>query len=222
MPSEAGTKRRRLRSLIRSGGGAVVALTCLCPSPTTPADEPPPGAGEAPASVPAGGDRLHETAALFKKYGAQYGLDWLLLAAQAYQESRLDQTLRSRAGAVGVMQILPETAAALGIPDIEELEANIHAGTKYLRLLLDHYSADPELDSIARQLFALAAYNAGPARIDRLRRDAARVGLDPNRWFGSVELVVAEQLGPEPVRHVSNVTKYYLGYQQQVRSGHLR
>ncbi|MEZ5866714.1 MAG: lytic transglycosylase F [Geminicoccaceae bacterium] len=66
--------------------------------------------------------RFQAAADLFRKYGDAYGFDWLMLAAQGYQESRIDQSLRSPAGAIGVMQILPSTAADpnVGIDDITE------------------------------------------------------------------------------------------------------
>jgi membrane-bound lytic murein transglycosylase MltF len=159
-------------------------------------------------------EKLDEMVALFRKYGAQYDFDWMLVAAQAYQESGLDHSKRSRAGAVGVMQVLPTTAASrqVGIPDIDDLENNIHAGVKYLHFLAEHYFNDPEMDALNRGLFTFAAYNAGPTRIQRLRREAKQRGLDPNRWFESVEVVVAEQVGSEPVRYVSNIYKYYVAY----------
>ena len=158
--------------------------------------------------------KLEGMIALFRKYGERYNFDWLLLAAQAYQESGLDQSKRSAAGAVGVMQVLPSTAAShqVGIPDIEDLESNIHAGVKYLHVLIDHYFADPDVDEVNRALFAFAGYNAGPNRIQRLRGVAEQRGLDPNRWFENVEVVVAEQVGSEPVRYVSNIYKYYVAY----------
>jgi membrane-bound lytic murein transglycosylase MltF len=149
---------------------------------------------------------------LFQKYAAEYDFDWLMVAAQAYQESRLDQSVRSGVGAVGVMQVLPSTAAEMGIQGIEEIEPNIHAGVKYLRFLHDQYFADLPLDWRNRHLFAFAAYNAGPNRIRRLRATAERVGLDPNQWFGNVEAVAAKEIGTETVRYVSNIAKYYVAY----------
>src|SRR5262249_51639253 len=85
--------------------------------------------------------RVGQAVGFFRKYGEQYGFDYLMVTAQAYQESRLDQNLRSSAGAVGVMQIKPSTAAAepIGIRDIQRLEPNINAGVKYLRHITDEY-----------------------------------------------------------------------------------
>lgn len=158
--------------------------------------------------------KLDQLVVLFQKYSDQYSFDWLALAAQAYQESGLVHGLRSRAGAVGIMQIKPSTAAdkAVGISNVHDLENNIHAGTKYLDYLRDRYFSDPEIDPADRVDFAWAAYNAGPGNIAKARRIAAQRGLDPNRWFFNVEKVVAERVGSEPVRYVANVNKYYVAY----------
>jgi membrane-bound lytic murein transglycosylase MltF len=151
---------------------------------------------------------------LFRKYGNDYGFDWLLLAAQGYQESRLNQRLRSRRGAVGVMQILPSTASDpnVNIPNIDRVENNIHAGAKYLRFLADRYFSDGEPDPVNRHLFALAAYNAGPRRIVSARKQSTQHGLDPNSWFQNVEIMVARLVGRQPVDYVSNIYQYYISY----------
>ena len=159
--------------------------------------------------------RFKLTVRFFQKYGEQYDFDHLMLAALAYQESQLDQNLKSHAGAVGVMQILPSTAKDknVAIPDIYELDPNIHAGTKYLRFMADNYFAkDPELDRLNRTMFAFASYNAGPAKVARMRAKAKEMGLDPNQWFGNVEVVAAKQIGRETVQYVSNILKYYVAY----------
>ncbi|MEJ2298392.1 MAG: transglycosylase SLT domain-containing protein [Woeseiaceae bacterium] len=120
---------------------------------------------------------------------------------------------RSSTGAVGSLQIKPATAADpnVGIPDIASPEDNIHAGAKYLRFLIDRYFIDDQ-DRLQRWLFGLAAYNAGPARVARLRNIAANEGYDPDRWFNNVEIIAARQIGAETVGYVSNVYKYYVGY----------
>jgi len=159
-------------------------------------------------------ERFRSMVGLFAEYGEQYDLNWLLLVAQAYQESGLDQSRRSHRGAVGVMQLLPSTASDrhVNIPDIDRLENNIHAGARYLRFILDRYFDDEEIDEYDRHLFAFAAYNAGPARVAALRREAARVGLDPNRWMDNVEVVAAREIGRETVEYVGNIVKYYFAY----------
>jgi membrane-bound lytic murein transglycosylase MltF len=161
---------------------------------------------------------------LFRKYSDQYRFDWLLMAAQGYQESGLDQSKRSHVGAIGVMQVMPDTAKdkAVNIPDIEKLESNIHAGIKYNRWVVDNFYNDEGMNPIDRQLFAFASYNAGPGRVTRLRKEAAEQGLDPNKWFNNVELVAAKRIGRETVQYVSNIYKYYLAYQLVMRQMELR
>ena len=158
--------------------------------------------------------RYRKLSALFRKYGTDYGMDPTLLAAQGFQESRLDQTVRSHVGAVGVMQLLPSTAEDknVAIPNIDELEPNIEAGAKYMAFLKERYFSGPELDELNGSLLALASYNAGPGRVRRLRREAGERGYDPNLWFDNVEVIVAEQVGRETVQYVSNIFKYYLTY----------
>jgi len=164
--------------------------------------------------------RFEQLMGLFRTYGAQYDFDWLMLASFAFQESGFDQEARSPVGAIGVMQVMPSTAAdrAVGISDIEDLENNVHAGTKYLSVLRGHYFSDEGIDETERLLFTMAGYNAGPNRINRLRRVAATRGLDPNVWFNNVELVVAAQVGMEPVIYVSNIYRYYIAYKRVLES----
>ena len=157
--------------------------------------------------------KFQTTVDLFRKYAAKYDVDYLLMMAQGYQESRLDQDAKSHVGAVGVMQLMPETGKQMKVGDISQLEPNIHAGVKYLRFVQDTYFADPGIDPVVRSLFAFASYNAGPNRIQELRREAARRHLDPNRWFRNVEFVVAEKVGQETVSYVSNIYKYYIADQ---------
>jgi len=152
---------------------------------------------------------------LFKKYAEMYDLDALLMMAQGYQESRLDNSVRSGAGAVGIMQLLPSTAQSdpIQINGIEsDPEQNIHAGAKYMRHLLDTYLSDPNLDSTNKLLLGLAAYNAGPGNLRKLRNQAVEMRLDPNIWFNNVEYAAAEIIGRETVQYVNNIYKYYLAY----------
>ncbi|HEY6123926.1 MAG TPA: transporter substrate-binding domain-containing protein [Steroidobacteraceae bacterium] len=158
--------------------------------------------------------RFSELSKYFQKYATQYRFEWLMLVAQGYQESGLDQNARSPVGAIGVMQVMPTTAGdrAVNIPDIHLVDQNIHAGVKYLRYLVDQFFNEPGIDLLNRHLFAFAAYNAGPTRIAKLRREAAAAGLDPNTWFYNVELIAAREIGRETVQYVSNVFKYYIAY----------
>jgi membrane-bound lytic murein transglycosylase MltF len=161
---------------------------------------------------PDGIARYERTIGVFRTYGDRYGFDWLMLTAQGYQESQLDQSRRSPAGAVGVMQVLPATAREMKVGDPRQIDSNVHAGVKYLRFMIDRYFADAPMTDTDKTLFAFAAYNAGPAKVARLRREAARVGLNPNVWFGHVERIAARRIGRETVQYVGNIFKYYVAY----------
>ena len=151
---------------------------------------------------------------LFKKYADNYDFDYLMIAAQAYQESGLDHSKKSHAGAIGVMQLLPSTASDsnVNISEIEKLENNIHAGTKYMRFIIDHYYKDEPMDNVNKMLFAFASYNAGPAKVNKLRTKTVKMGLNPNVWFHNVEVVASKVIGRETVQYVSNIYKYYIAY----------
>jgi membrane-bound lytic murein transglycosylase MltF len=149
---------------------------------------------------------------LFRRYGDKYAFDYLLLAAQGYQESRLDQNAKSSVGAIGVMQLMPRTGREQKVGDIRKVEPNVHAGAKYMRFIRSTYFEDEPMDNLNKGLFTVAAYNAGPGRIRQLRREAAERGLNPNVWFGNVERVASERIGRETVTYVSNIYKYYVAY----------
>jgi len=159
--------------------------------------------------------RIEEMAAMFQTYGERFDFDWLMLAAQGFQESGLRQDRRSPAGAIGIMQIKPSTAADrnVGIDDVSTADNNIHAGAKYMRFLADRYFDDEGIDDLNQWLLTLAAYNAGPAKVARLRREATENGYDRNIWFNNVEIIAARRIGRETVTYVSNIFKYYVGYQ---------
>jgi len=159
-------------------------------------------------------EKFQAMVGLFKKYADQFGFDYLLLGAQAYQESGLDQSKKSPVGAIGVMQVLPSTAKDpnVGIPDIHVLEKNIHAGAKYLRFISDRYFNEESIDPLNKMLFSFASYNAGPAKIQRVRQRAKKMGLDDTKWFQNSEVAAAEIIGRETVQYVSNIYKYYLAY----------
>ncbi|HWM28284.1 MAG TPA: transporter substrate-binding domain-containing protein [Woeseiaceae bacterium] len=147
-----------------------------------------------------------------KKYGNQYDVDWLLMGAQAYQESQLNQNAKSSVGAIGIMQLMPATAKEMNVGDVTQTEANIHAGIKYMRFMIDRYYANEPMTELDKALFAFASYNAGPARVRKLRAEAGERGLDPNVWFHNVEYIAAERVGQETVTYVSNIYKYYIAY----------
>ena len=156
--------------------------------------------------------RFRELLVLFQKYGPQYGFDPLMLAAQGYQESQLNQQAKSHVGAIGVMQIMPATGAELKVGDIRMTESNIHAGAKYMDQLMTRYFKDADFDPANRALFAFASYNAGPGSIAKMRKEAEKRGLNPDKWFNNVEMVTAEKIGIETTTYVRNIFKYYTSY----------
>ena len=157
-------------------------------------------------------EKLEGFMLFFREYGDQYGFDWLAVVAQAYQESGLDHNAQSRAGAVGIMQLLPSTAESIGFPDITPIEANIHAGVKYLAHLRENFFSEPGLAEVDRFAFTWAAYNAGPNKVGKMRTLAERMELDPNKWFQNVEYAALRLVGQETVRYVANIYKYYIAY----------
>jgi soluble lytic murein transglycosylase-like protein len=186
--------------------------------PIEPAD-----AGMVPAVIAAGehafapGEqgKFVETFGLIRRHAATYNFDPLLIAAQGFQESGLDQSKRSPLGAIGIMQVMPSTARDpnVGISDIHIAERNVEAGVKYLRFVHDRYFSDPALSPLDRTLFSFAAYNAGPGNIAKARQHAEELGLDPNVWFDSVELAAARVISREPVIYVRNILRFYASYQ---------
>jgi membrane-bound lytic murein transglycosylase MltF len=156
--------------------------------------------------------RVKQVSPFFKEAGSKNDLDWLMMMAQGYQESQLDQSVRSRRGALGIMQLLPRTARGLGYGNITSARNNIAAGVAYIDWIRKKYFSTPEISPEARVDFALAGYNAGPERIQSLRIEAQRRGLNPNVWFDNVERVVLDKIGEEPVRYVANVNRYYIAY----------
>ena len=154
--------------------------------------------------------KLREYAALFQEAGDRYGFDWLLLGAQALQESQFDPAARNPSGALGLMQVLPRTGQQMGFPDVQPPRPNVLAGAAYLNHLRVSYFADA--DPAERIYFSLASYNAGPGTVRDLRARAERMGLDPRRWFGNVEVVAQHFIGDETVEYVTNISRYYLAY----------
>jgi membrane-bound lytic murein transglycosylase MltF len=157
-------------------------------------------------------ERFQDTLAFFDKYGRQYGFDPLLLAAQGFQESQLNQNAKSHVGAIGIMQIMPATGKELRVGNIRVAENNIHGGAKYMDQLMTRYFKDAHFSETDRSLFAFAAYNAGPGNIAKMRAEAGRRGFDPDKWFNHVEIVTAEKIGIETTTYVRNIYKYYVAY----------
>jgi membrane-bound lytic murein transglycosylase MltF len=169
--------------------------------------------------------RLDSLIGYFQASAERYDLDWRRLAAQGYQESALDQTRISSRGAIGIMQLMPATAREMGFDDISTAEANIEAGARYMRHIIDTYFSDVESnlglepDAAREQAYALAvaSYNAGPTRISRIRREADNRGFDSKIWFGEIEPLVAREVGMEPVNYVDNIFEYSIRIQLQQR-----
>ncbi|MBK7860464.1 MAG: transporter substrate-binding domain-containing protein [Archangiaceae bacterium] len=172
---------------------------------------------------------LSEFDALFRTHASRTGLDWRLVAAQCFQESRFDPAARSWAGALGLFQLMPTTALELGCSRREDPAENVRAGTDYVARLLA--KLDPRIELKHRLRFALAAYNAGPTHVEDARRLAAERGLDPMKWFGHVEkaMLLLEKpqfyrrtragycRGSEPVKYVSEIQSRYDGYVKLVQ-----
>ena len=164
------------------------------------------------AVSPEGMKRFEQTEEEFHKYSEKYGMDYLLMMAVGYQESGLNQHAKSSVGAIGVMQLMPRTGAEMKVGDIHKEDANIHAGIKYFRSMMDELYASEPMDDLNKVLFTLAAYNCGPERVKALRAEAAQKALDPNVWLNNVEVIAAHRIGAETVNYVSNIYKYYVAY----------
>jgi len=157
--------------------------------------------------------KLRDLEQAFRKYGAEFSFDWRFLAAQGFQESRLDQSARSSVGAVGIMQLEPATAREMGFTNVAtDATENIHAGARYMAELRDRQFNEPALSETARLHFTLAAYNAGPGNVHRWRRIAKSRGLDSSKWLGSVERISLEHVGEQTYQYVRNIDKYFVAY----------
>jgi membrane-bound lytic murein transglycosylase MltF len=156
--------------------------------------------------------RFEQTAAIFRKYAAEYRTDYLLMMAKGYQESGLNQDAKSPVGAIGVMQLMPATGAEMKVGDISKEDSNIHAGVKYFYQMMTKRYGDEPMDDLNKILFTFASYNCGPNRVRQLRAEAAKKGLDPNVWINNVEVIAAVRVGPETVNYVANIYKYYVAY----------
>jgi membrane-bound lytic murein transglycosylase MltF len=148
----------------------------------------------------------------FQREAAKFGMDWLQLMAQGFQESGLNQKARSPYGAVGIMQVLPSTAKWMKVNNYDTVEGNIHAGSKYMEYLMKRYAKEPEISKENRFFFALAGYNAGPGNVNKYRRRAEKLGYDRNVWFGNVERACLRYNNLETVNYIRNILNYTLAY----------
>lgn len=167
---------------------------------------------------------------LVRKYAEKYSFDWRLIVAQMYQESRFDPEAISHAGAEGLMQIMPETAAFIGVQNTSDPAQSIEAGIRYLNTLREQFENDLLLED--RTWFTLASYNAGYGRISKARKLAAEMGLDPNKWFGHVEKAMLALAKPftkdgelvrncrcgETVAYVQEIRTLYSNYVRLTRA----
>lgn len=162
--------------------------------------------------------RVENLSSLFEKYSMQYEFDWLMISAQAFQESGLDNRKVSHKGAIGIMQVLPSTAKDpyIDIHDISKLENNIHAGVKYMRFIKDRYFSKDNISYDNQVYLSLASYNAGPAKIRKMRQLAKKQGYNPNIWFKNVEVITRKNVGTEPIKYVANINRYYVIYKQMM------
>ncbi|MDZ4325097.1 MAG: transglycosylase SLT domain-containing protein [Pseudomonas sp.] len=162
--------------------------------------------------------RLEKLRPVLQKHADAQGMDWLNLAALAFKESALQPNARSGSGPTGLMQITPSAAQRVGVGNIQNLDANVQAGAKYLAMIRRKFFASPKLNERERMAFVLAAYNIGPERVQGMRAEARRRGLNPNQWFFQVERIAMEQVGMGPVSYVNSVNKYYLAFDRERES----
>jgi membrane-bound lytic murein transglycosylase F len=132
------------------------------------------------------GKKLSNWDKTIKEQSKLLGWDWRLLGAMIYHESRFDPSARSWAGAFGLMQLMPETAARFGIDTTQTEDANIVAGVKYLKFL-EEFWLDKIPDPMERSKFILASYNIGPGHVQDAQFIAESEGLDSQIWDGNVE-----------------------------------
>ena len=141
------------------------------------------------------GDSISPYDAHFRRHADDLPWDWELLAAIAYRESRFDSTVTSRMGATGIMQLMPRTAARLGVDTALGMQDQVRAATRYLNKL-DTMWMRAVPDREQRLRFVLASYNAGPGHIIDAQRLAERLGLDPQRWEHHVERAILLKAKP--------------------------
>lgn len=166
---------------------------------------------------------------VIKKYADNLNWDWRILASLIYQESRFRTDVKSWAGASGLMQLMPETAAQFGVEDLSNPEKSLEAGVSYLNYL-DNFWSEMVPDSTERVKFVLASYNIGPGHIVDARNLAEKYGADPNKWEDNVEKFLLNKSkekfyndsvvklgyarGVETVKYVREVLDRYEQYKQ--------
>lgn len=162
--------------------------------------------------------------AIIQETSSAHGLDWRLMAAQAYQESRFDPGAKSWVGALGLFQVMPRTGAEMGFKNLADPVEGTHAGVRYMAQLIDSF--DKRIPFKERVRFALASYNAGRGHVEDARRLAGEMGLNGDTWFRHVEQAMLRLEDPkvhrrtrhgycrgsEPVKYVSEISLRYSNY----------
>jgi membrane-bound lytic murein transglycosylase F len=178
------------------------------------------------------GNKLSKYDNLIKKYAKTIDWDWRLLAALIYRESHFSPDVESWAGAIGLMQLMPETARIYGAKNIKNPEQNIRAGTKYIKHLQDMWK-DKITDKDERLKFVLASFNVGPGHVEDAVRLAKKYEHDPAKWSENVAYYLLKKSEPtyyedpaslsgycrgeEPVTYVKEVLKQYDIYKQLMK-----
>lgn len=162
--------------------------------------------------------RLEKVRPVLQRYAERHDFDWLNLAAVAFKESTLNPSVHGSGAATGLMQVTPATARSVGVGNVHRLENNVQASTRYLASIRRRYFNSPRLNDRERMAFVLAAYNMGPVRVQRLRAEARRRGLNPDQWFFQVERIAAERFGMGVVSYVNSVNKYFLAFRRERRA----
>ncbi|XCN72578.1 MAG: transglycosylase SLT domain-containing protein [Candidatus Electrothrix aestuarii] len=162
-------------------------------------------------------ERYHSLVPLFEEYGQEYKFPSLLLAALAYQESKLDASWMGEQGKVGLMGVDPSALMQEGLgadlKQVRRAEENIQAATDYLRFLADHYFSSSQLSELDRNLMAIASYASSPEQIIAARKKAALAGYDPDIWFGNVETALLANQDKDIAQHVRNIYNYFKAYE---------
>lgn len=159
--------------------------------------------------------RLNALRPVLQKHGEAQQIDWLNLAALAFKESTLNPAARGSGGAHGLMQITPSAAQRVGVSDTGSVDGNVQASARYLALIRRKFFASPKINERERMAFVLAAYNLGPERVQAMRAEARKRGLNGNQWFFQTERIAMEQVGMGPVNFVNSVNKYFLAFNRE-------
>jgi len=168
---------------------------------------------------------------IIKRESKKYDLDWRLVASIIYQESRFSPNIESWAGAVGLMQLMPETAKTFGVKKLDSPVDNIQGGLKFLKWLDEHLKKDVP-DPEERIKFVLASYNVGLGHVQDAMRLAEKYGKDPAKWDGNVDFFLLNKSKPkyyndpvvkfgycrgeEPYYYVNDILERYEHYKNVV------